>query len=162
MKVKALQAALLGGALAIAGCEGGGGPTDGGPPANFSFLGTWQLHVDAATNCWAEFDTRISITQASLSAGAGGASQVMNTAGWWYTAAPGPDHPSTLGGTINPATGTYSLDLWQGADASKQGHFNGTVANENRLSGTFTDPNDVFRAAPGTHPCSSTAHAIRD
>ena len=159
---KAVQAMLVGAMAALAGCESGGGITDGGLPDGFSFLGTWQLHVDAATNCWAEFDVRISVTQASLTAGANGASQVMNSAGWWYIAAPGPDHPSTLSGTLNATTGTFSFLLWQGADATRRGHFDGTASSATVISGTFSDPDRAFRSAPGTHPCSSTAHATKD
>src|ERR1700741_3456798 len=112
MKFKAVQGMMLGAALA--GCAGDS-PTDGGgPPDGFTFLGTWQLHVDAATNCWAEFDTRIAITQATLTTGSNGTLQLNNPAGWWYIAPPGPDHPSTLTGSLSPASGAFTLRLWRG------------------------------------------------
>lgn len=162
MTFKAVQAMLLGAAVAVAGCDSSGGITGGGIPDGFSFLGTWQLHVDAATNCWPAFDVRIGITQASLTAGANGAAQVMNPAGWWYIEAPGPDTPFTLSGTLNQNTGTFSFLLWKNNNSSTQGHFDGTATGVTNISGTFTDPDGAFRTSAGTHPCSSTAHATKD
>src|SRR3954451_8616762 len=162
MRLKAVWGALLCGALAAPGCSSGDGPTDGGLPADFTFLGTWQLHVDAATDCWAEFDTRIDITAASLSAAGGnGNAQLMNTAGWWYLGGTGPDHPATLSGTLNPATGTFQLRLWN-TTSTRQGHFDGVASSDTRLGGTFTDPDLAFRTNTSTHPCTATAHALKD
>lgn len=161
MRLRTIQAALMGGVMAVAGCDGGGGPTDSGPPPGLSFLGTWQLHVDAQTNCWADIDVRISIDQASLTAGANGLQQLMNPDGWWYVST-GPDHPSTLSGNLNPGDATVSLLLWQGTQADKRGHFDGVATSATHLSGTFTDPDVAFRNTSNTHPCTSTAHAIKD
>jgi len=160
MRLKTGWAALLCGALAVTGCNGDS-PTDEGLPADFTFLGTWQLHVDAATDCWAEFDTRISITQASLTAGSGGTAQLTNAEGWWFLTGSGPDHPSTLSGTLNPTTGVFQLRLWN-TTAARQGHFDGVASSDTRLGGTFTDPDGAFRTSTGTHPCSAPAHALKD
>jgi hypothetical protein len=161
MRLKAVRAALLCGALAMAGCNGDSPTDDEGLPADFTFLGTWQLHVDAATDCWAEFDTRISITAASLTAGASGTAQLLNPEGWWYLGGTGPDHPWTLSGVVTPATGVFQLRLWNTTN-TRQGHFDGVASSATRLGGTFTDPNDAFRGAPSTHPCSAPAHALKD
>ena len=160
MRLKAVGAALFCGALAVAGCDGASS-TDEGLPADFTFLGTWQLHVDAAANCWAEFDTRISITAAGLTAGANGTSQLLNPEGWWYLGGTGPDHPSTLSGVVNPTTGTFQLRLWN-TTATRQGRFDGVASSATRLGGTFTDPDLAFRTSAGTHPCSAPAHALKD
>ncbi|HKP76369.1 MAG TPA: hypothetical protein VJT67_12650 [Longimicrobiaceae bacterium] len=161
MKVKAMTAAVLGGMMALAGCDGSGTPVEP-PPPGFSLLGTWQVHVDGADNCWAAFDARIEFTQASLSTRSDGKTAVLNSEGWWLLAGTGPDHPSTLSGVVDPADASFQLLLWQGADASKQGHFNGSASSATHLTGTFTDPDFAFRTSPGTHPCSSTAHADKD
>jgi hypothetical protein len=160
MRLKAGWGALLCGVLAVPACGSGDGPTDGGLPADFTFVGTWQLQVQAAQDCWAAFETRISITQASLTAGANGTAQLMNPAGWWFLGGTGPDTPATLSGVVNPTSGTFQLRLWN-TTAAKQGRFDGVAANATRLSGTFTDPDDAFHT-PGTHPCSAQAHAIKD
>src|SRR5690349_2849729 len=148
MKFRAIGAALLGGVLAMTGCSSDT-PTDEGLPADFTFVGTWQLHVDAAANCWAEFDTRISITQASLTAGTNNNAQLMNAEGWWFLGGTGPDHPFTLSGTVNPVSGAFQLRLWN-TTAARQGHFDGVASNATRLGGTFTDPDVAFRASAGT------------
>jgi hypothetical protein len=161
MRFKAVQAALLCAVLAAPACSDAGDPGPDPLPADFTFLGTWQLHVDAATDCWAEFDTRISITPASLTAGVNGTSQVMNPEGWWFLAGSGPDHAATLSGTLKPATGVFALRLWN-QTAAKQGRFEGVASSDTRLGGTFTDPDGAFRTTAGTHPCSSPAHATKD
>ena len=160
MKFKAV-AALLASAAVAAGCSGDG-PTDPGPPAGFSVVGTWLLQVEAAANCWPAFDTRISIPQASLTAVANGTATVLNGEGWWYVAGTGPDVTSTLSGTVDLNRGTVSLRLWQGASAAKQGHFSGSAQTATLISGTFSDPDGLFRTSAGTHPCSANAHAIKD
>jgi hypothetical protein len=162
MRLKAVHAALLCGALAVAGCSGGDGPTESGPPAGFTFLGTWELQVEAAMNCWNAFEARIEITQASLTPGTNGVSQLMNPEGWWYTAAPGPDNPSTLSGSLNSTTGTFTLRLWKDNQANKRGQFAGSAQTLTRMSGTFTDPDGAFRTTQGTQPCSANAHALKD
>jgi hypothetical protein len=161
MRLKAATAAVLGGMMAVTACNGSG-PTDSGPPEGFNLLGTWQVHVDAAANCWDAFDARIEFTAASLSTRGDGKTVVMNSAGWWFLAGSGPDHPSTLSGVVDPADASFALLLWQGADASKQGHFSGSAASATHLSGTFTDPDFAFRTVAGTHPCSASAHADKD
>jgi hypothetical protein len=161
MRFKAVRAALLCAVLAAPGCTDGSDPGPDPLPADFTFLGTWQLHVDAATNCWAEFDTRISITAASLTAGTNGTSQLMNPEGWWFLAGTGPDHAATLSGTVKPTTGVFALRLWN-TTAAKQGRFEGVASSSTRLGGTFTDPDNAFRTIAGTHPCSAMAHAIKD
>jgi len=161
MRLRAVWGAVLCGALAAPGCGSGDGPTDGGLPADFTFVGTWQLHVDAAANCWSEFDTRISITQASLTAAGNGTAQLMNTEGWWYLGGTGPDDPATLSGVVNPTTGVFQLRLWN-TTSTRQGHFDGVASSAVRLGGTFTDPDLAFRTTAGTHPCSAPAHAIKD
>ena len=161
MRSRAAQAVLAVSVAAMAGC----GKTiidDFGPPPGFSFLGTWQLHVEAALDCWDAFDTRIAITQSTVTTNANGTLSLSNAAGWWYLAGDGPDHPSTLSGSLNPSAGTFSLLLWRGADATKQGHFDGVVTSATHISGTFSDPDAAFRPAPSTRPCSANAHAIKD
>jgi hypothetical protein len=163
MKLKAGKAVLAGAlAAALAGCSDGGITDDFGPPPGFSFIGTWQLSVEAALDCWGAFETRIAITQATVTTNSNGTLSLNNPAGWWYMAGSGPDNPSTLSGSLNPTSGTFSLLLWRGADATKQGHFDGVATSETHISGTFTDPDDAFRGAPGTKPCSANAHAIKD
>ena len=163
MRSRAGQAVLAATAVAVlAGCGSKTIIDDFGPPPGFSFLGTWQLHVDAAQDCWGAFDTRIAITPATVTTNANGTQSLSNPAGWWYLAGDGPDHPSTLSGSLDPEDGTFSLRLWRGADATKQGRLDGVVMDLTHISGTFTDPDDAFRGAPGTHPCSANAHAIKD
>lgn len=162
MRSRAGQAVLAAAVAALAGCSGGDGITDGGPPPGFSFLGTWQLHVEAALDCWEAFDTRIAITSATVTTNANGTLGLSNPEGWWYLAGSGPDNPSTLSGTLTPASGTFNLRLWRGADATKQGRYDGVVTDATHLSGTFTDPDAAFRSAPGTKPCSANAHAVKD
>lgn len=149
-------------AAALGGCGDGGITDDFGPPSGFSFIGTWQLHIEAALDCWPAFDTRIDITSATVTTNANGTLSLNNPAGWWYLPGSGPDTPSTLSGSLSPAAGTFSLLLWRGADASKRGRFDGVVSSETHLNGTFSDPDDAFRSAPGTKPCSANAHAIKD
>ena len=161
MRFKAVRAAILCAVLAAPACTDAGDPRPDPLPADFTFLGTWQLHVEAATDCWAEFDTRIEFTPASLTAGVNGASQVMITDGWWFLAGTGPDHPGTMSGTLNQTTGTFQLRLWN-PTAAKQGHFDGVASSDTRLGGTFTDPDNAFRTIAGTHPCSAMAHATKD
>ncbi|MFL5382038.1 MAG: hypothetical protein ACJ8GN_05950 [Longimicrobiaceae bacterium] len=160
MRLKAM-AALFASAAVVVGCKSDG-PTDPGPPAGFSVVGTWLIVVDAAANCWPAFETRISIPQASLTAGANGIASVLNSQGWWYVAGTGPDVTSTLSGTVDLNRGTVSLRLWQGASAAKQGHFEGSAQSATRISGTFTDPDGLFRTTASTHPCSASAHADKD
>jgi len=160
MKLKTMAALLASAAVAV-GCKGDG-PIDPDPPEGFNVVGTWLITVDAAANCWPAFETRISIPQASLTAGANGMASVLNSEGWWYVAGTGPDVTSTLSGTVDLNRGTVSLRLWQGANAAKQGHFNGSAQTATRISGTFTDPDGLFRTSAGTHPCSANAHAMKD
>jgi hypothetical protein len=162
MRLKPLHVALLCAAMAAPACESGVGPGDDPLPADFSFVGTWELHVEAALNCWAAFDTRISITPATLTAGANGSSSLMNPEGWWFLAGTGPDNKYTLSGTLTPGAGTFQLELWSSTAVAGRGHFDGVASSNTRLGGTFTDPDRVFRASAGTHPCSAPAHAIRD
>ena len=161
MRLKAVYAALLCGAMAVPACSDGIGPEDEPLPADFTFLGTWQLSVDAATDCWAAFETRISITPASLTSGANGAAQVMNPEGWWFLGGTGPDVTHTLSGTVNQTTGTFRFLLWNPTSA-KQGHFDGVAASGTLLNGTFTDPDAVFRTTSNTKPCSAPAHAVKE
>ncbi|HEV7588336.1 MAG TPA: hypothetical protein VGO40_09490 [Longimicrobium sp.] len=161
MRLKAVQAALLCGVLAAPACSDTAGSGPDPLPAGFTFVGTWQLHVDAATDCWAAFDTRISIPQASLTAGVNGTSQLMNTDGWWFLGGTGPDVHATLSGTVNQSTGVFALRLWN-TTAARQGRFEGVASSATRLGGTFTDPDAAFRTIAGTHPCSAPAHAIKD
>lgn len=162
MRLKAV-AALVSAVVVAGACSGGGdGDPTFVPPEGFSFLGTWQVHVDEAANCWASFDTRISITPESLTARANGTASVLNTDGWWHLGGTGPDVHSTLSGTLDPVRGTFSLRLWNGTDESREGHFDGVVTSATHLSGTFTDPDGVFRTSGGTHPCSAPAHADKD
>lgn len=157
---KAVLAATM--AAVLAGCSDNGITDDGGPPPGFSFLGTWQLSVEAALDCWPAFETRIAITSGTVTTNANGTQSVNNPAGWWYLPGSGPDTPSTLSGSLNPTAGTFSLLLWRGADASRRGRFDGVVTNETHINGTFSDPDGAFRTAPGTKPCSANAHAIKD
>lgn len=161
MRFKAVYAALLCGAMAAPACSDGIGPGQEPLPADFTFIGTWVLHVDAATDCWASFETRISFTPASLTGGAGGAFQLMNPEGWWLLGGTGPDVTHTLSGTVNQTTGSFRLLLWNPTSA-KQGHFDGVASSAARLGGTFTDPDLAFRTTSNTHPCSAPAHAIKD
>lgn len=161
MRLKMVAALLASTVMAVPACSSDG-PTDSGPPADFSVVGTWQLHVDEAANCWAAFDTRFSIPQASLTAGANGTATVLNSEGWWYLVGSGPDAPSTLSGTVDLTRGTVSLRLWQGTNSTKQGHFDGAAETATRISGTFADPDGAFRTTASTKPCSASAHATKD
>jgi len=161
MRLKAVHAALLCAALAAPACSDGIGPGEKPLPADFTFLGTWVLHVDAATDCWAEFETRISFTPASLTAGVNGNSQVMNPEGWWFLGGTGPNILLTMSGTVNQTDGEFRLLLWNTTSA-KQGHFDGVASSASRLGGTFTDPDLAFRTTGTAHPCSAPAHALKD
>ena len=160
MKLKGV-AALLAAVMAAPACSSDG-PTDIDPPANFSVVGTWQLHVNEAANCWGEFDVRISISQASLTAGANGTASVLNSEGWWYLGGTGPDVKSTMSGTVNLNQATVALRLWEGASSARQGQFSGSATTATHISGTFTDPDGLFRTTASTHPCSSNAYADKD
>src|SRR5215207_10167661 len=129
MRFRAVWAAMLCAVLAVPACGEVGDPGREPLPADFTFVGTWQLHVDAATGCWAEFDTRISITQASLTAGTNGNSLLMNTEGWWFLGGTGPDHPETLSGTVKQSTGVFALRLWNPTSA-RQGRFEGVASSK--------------------------------
>ena len=160
MRFKAVAALLA--AVMVAPACGSDGPVDSDPPANFSAVGTWQLHVNEAANCWGAFDLRISLPQASLTPGANGTAAVLSSEGWWYLGGTGPDVKSTLSGTVNLNQATVALRLWQGASSAKQGRFDGAATTATHISGTFSDPDGLFRTTPGTHPCSSNAYADKD
>jgi hypothetical protein len=160
MKLKGV-AALLAAVMAVPAC-GSDGPTESGPPEGFSAVGTWQLHVNEAANCWAAFDVRISVPQASLTPGANGTAAVLNSDGWWYLGGTGPDVKSTLSGTVNLTQATVALLLWEGASSARQGRFSGAATTATHISGTFSDPDGLFRTTADTHPCSSNAYADKD
>src|SRR5215218_5818305 len=146
MRLKAV-AALVSAVMVAGACSSEGGDPVFVPPVGFSFLGTWQVHVDEAANCWPAFDTRISITDESLTPRTNGSASVLNSDGWWHLGGTGPDIHSTLSGTIDPTRGTFSLRLWNGTDQTRQGHFDGVVVTAAHLTGTFTDPDNVFRTS---------------
>jgi hypothetical protein len=160
MKLKGM-AALLAAVVAAPAC-GSDGPTVSDPPEGFNVVGTWQLHVNEAANCWAAFDVRISFTQASLTSGANGTASVLNSEGWWYLGGTGPDVKSTLSGTVNLNQATMALRLWEGASSARQGQFSGAATTATHISGSFSDPDGLFRTTAGTHPCSSNAFADKD
>lgn len=161
MRLKAVYAALLCGAMAVPACSDGIGPVEKPLPDDFTFVGTWLLTVDPAMDCWAGFETRIEITAASLTAGVNGNSQLMNPEGWRFLGGTGPDVVRTLSGTVNPTDGSFRLRLWYPTSA-KQGHFEGAASSATRLGGTFTDPDGAFRTTSNTKPCSAPAHALKD
>ena len=161
MRLKAVYAALLCGAMAVPACSDGTGPGTEPLPADFTFVGSWVLTVDPAADCWAGFETRIYITPGSLTAGVSGTSQLMNPEGWRFLGGTGPDVVRTLSGTVNPTTGSFRLLLWNSTSA-KQGHFDGVASSATRLGGNFTDPDGAFRTTSSTHPCSALAHALKD
>ena len=138
MKLKGV-AALFAAVMAVPACSGDG-PVDSGPPENFSVVGTWQLHVNDAANCWGAFDVRINLPQASLTTGANGTAAVLSSEGWWYLGGTGPDVKSTLSGTVSLTQATVALRLWQGASSAKQGQFNGSATTATHISGTFSGP----------------------
>jgi len=160
MKLKGV-AALLAAVMVAPACTGDS-PIDPDPPADFNVVGTWQLHVNEATNCWAAFDVRIGVSQPSLTPGANGTAAVLNSEGWWYLGGTGPDVKSTLSGTVNLTQATVALRLWDGASSARQGQFSGAATTATHISGTFTDPDGLFRTSAGTHPCSSNAYADKD
>jgi hypothetical protein len=161
MRLKAVHAALLCAVMALPACGDGTGPEEEPLPADFTFVGTWLLTVDPATDCWAGFETRITITQASLTGGVNGTSQLMNPEGWRFLEGTGPDVARTLSGTVNQTTGDFRFLLWYPTSA-KQGHFDGVAASGTLLNGTFTDPDAVFRTTSNTKPCSAPAHAVKE
>jgi hypothetical protein len=146
---------LLAGALCA--CDGQG-PTQSGPPADFHYAGSWSVKVEAALDCWPAFELAMDIAPGSLTSTGAGTFTVLDAAGWHV---PGVGGDEGLSGTLNENAGTFSLSFWKNHNSATAGRFAGTVEGANSLSGTFTDPDNVFRSSPGTHPCSAHASATR-
>ena len=137
----------------ITGCSDSGGPDESEAQA---YVGTWQLEVGEAAECWPAFTLRFLVEQNDADAASDGSMNVVSR--WWEGTGPVPSgEPNPLTGNINWSANTFGILYHKIFGA---GEFAGTAVTPDGLEGTFTDANGVFASLdPGKDGCTAPATA---
>jgi hypothetical protein len=145
--------------LSLASCNGGDGGTNPVPDIAEEYIGVWTIHVPAVANCWNAFDLHFDITIAHVDAFRGQTTFSFEDPLGWYSGSAANRYPLTA--NVNGTAGTFLLRFGVGSPAT-YAEFAGDSPTKNFLTGTFSDPEGVFKTLSGTRPCEVLVQARRD
>jgi hypothetical protein len=145
-------------ACTLAACSSGDSGTNPQPDIAEAYIGAWTLNVPAVANCWAAFQLHFDVTIAHVDAFRGQTSFSFEDPNGWYAGSAATRYPFSA--NVNGTNRTFLLRFGAGSPVH-YAELAGGDPNKDYFTGTFSDPDGVFKTQSGTRPCETVAQAVR-
>jgi hypothetical protein len=145
-------------ACTLGACSSGDSGTNPQLDIAEEYIGAWTLSVPAVPNCWNAFQLHFDVTIAHVDAFRGRTSFSFDEPNGWYAGSAANRYP--MSASVNGTARTFQLRFGAGSPV-QYADFAGSDPNKDYFTGTFSDPNGVFKTLAGSRPCETVAQAVR-